>query len=55
MSSDQRRPFPFDEFEPKWQDQWEGAQAFRTPNPGDADFDASKFSNCHLYGNLMKS
>lgn len=42
MSSDQRRPFPFDEFEPKWQDQWEGAQAFRTPNPGDADFDASK-------------
>jgi leucyl-tRNA synthetase len=42
MSSDQRRPFPFDEFEPKWQDCWEGAQAFRTPNPGDADFDVTK-------------
>ena len=42
MSSEQRRPFPFDEFEPKWQDQWEASQAFRTPNPGDADFDASK-------------
>lgn len=42
MSSDTRKPFPFDAFEPKWQDLWEEGQAFRTPNPGDADFDASK-------------
>lgn len=42
MSSEQRRRFPFDTFEPQWQQQWEAANAFHTPNPGDADFDASK-------------
>ncbi|MCX6851200.1 MAG: leucine--tRNA ligase [Verrucomicrobia bacterium] len=42
MSSEQRKAFPFSEFEPKWQDVWEARKAFRTPNPGDADFDASK-------------
>nr|WP_318971855.1 leucine--tRNA ligase [Luteolibacter ambystomatis] len=35
-------PFPFDEFEPKWQARWDAEKTFRTPNPGDADFDASK-------------
>ena len=40
--SDQRKPFPFDHFESKWQDRWDTAQTFRTPNPGDEDFDASK-------------
>ena len=43
MSSEQqRKAFPFSEFEPKWQDVWEAKKAFRTPNPGDADFDATK-------------
>ncbi|MBK8040000.1 MAG: leucine--tRNA ligase [Verrucomicrobiaceae bacterium] len=42
MSSEQRKAFPFSEFEPKWQGEWEAKKAFRTPNPGDADFDASK-------------
>ena len=42
MSSDQRKAFPFSEFEPKWQAEWEAKQAFRTPNPGDSDFDATK-------------
>jgi leucyl-tRNA synthetase len=42
MSSEQRKAFPFSEFEPKWQDVWEAGKAFCTPNPGDADFDASK-------------
>ncbi|HEY1083762.1 MAG TPA: leucine--tRNA ligase, partial [Prosthecobacter sp.] len=42
MSSEQRKAFPFSEFEPKWQSEWDAKQAFRTPNPGDADFDASK-------------
>ncbi|MEQ1749939.1 MAG: leucine--tRNA ligase [Prosthecobacter sp.] len=42
MSSEQRKAFPFSEFEPKWQDVWEAKKAFRTPNPGDEDFDASK-------------
>ncbi|MFO1485745.1 MAG: class I tRNA ligase family protein [Verrucomicrobiaceae bacterium] len=42
MSSEQRKAFPFSEFEPKWQGEWEASKAYRTPNPGDADFDASK-------------
>ncbi|GAA5481208.1 class I tRNA ligase family protein [Haloferula sargassicola] len=40
--SDRRKPFPFDEFEPRWQQLWDAEKTFRTPNPGDADFDASK-------------
>ena len=40
--SDRRKPFPFDEFEPKWQARWDAEKTFRTPNPGEADFDASK-------------
>ncbi len=40
--SDRRKPFPFDDFEPKWQAVWEENQTFRTPNPGDADFDGTK-------------
>jgi leucyl-tRNA synthetase len=42
MSEQQRKAFPFSEFEPKWQDEWEAKKAFHTPNPGDADFDATK-------------
>ena len=40
--SDQRKPFPFSDFEPQWQKYWADHQTFRTPNPGDDDFDASK-------------
>ena len=40
--SDSRKPFPFRDFEPKWQQRWEAEKTFRTPGPGDADFDASK-------------
>ncbi len=40
--STQRRPFPFHEFEPKWQDHWVKSRAFRAANPGDTDFDDSK-------------
>ena len=40
--SDRRKPFPFDEFEPKWQARWESGKTFRTPGPGDAGFDPSK-------------
>ncbi|MGJ8672038.1 leucine--tRNA ligase [Rubritalea sp.] len=36
------KPFPFDVFEPKWQSIWDENKTFRTPNPGDADFDATK-------------
>ncbi|MDZ4287309.1 MAG: leucine--tRNA ligase [Prosthecobacter sp.] len=41
-SSEQRKAFPFSEFEPKWQAAWEAKNAFHTPNPGEAGFDASK-------------
>lgn len=40
--SSQRKQFPFSDFEPKWQQRWEATAAFRTPNPGEPDFDPSK-------------
>ena len=40
--SDTRKAFPFDEFEPKWQSRWDIEKTFRTPNPGEEGFDASK-------------
>jgi leucyl-tRNA synthetase len=40
--SEARKPFPFREFEPKWQQRWESEKTFRTPGPGDAGFDPAK-------------
>jgi leucyl-tRNA synthetase len=40
--SESRKPFPFSEFEPKWQSRWDDEKTFRTPNPGEASFDATK-------------
>ena len=40
--SDARKPFPFRDFEPKWQARWESEKTFRTPGPGDVDFDPTK-------------
>jgi leucyl-tRNA synthetase len=40
--SDTRKPFPFHEFEPAWQARWDSEKTFRTPGPGDADFDPAK-------------
>ena len=40
--SEQRKPYPFDQFEPKWQQHWLENKTFRTPGPGDGDFDPSK-------------
>jgi len=40
--SDARKPFPFREFEPKWQQRWESEKTFRTPGPGDEGFDPAK-------------
>lgn len=37
-----RKPFPFDEFESKWQAYWDEHQTYRTTNPGDEGFDDSK-------------
>ena len=41
-SSDRRRPYPFDVFEPQWQAYWDEHQTFRVPNPGEPGFDPSR-------------
>jgi leucyl-tRNA synthetase len=38
---ERRNPYPFDEFEPKWQAIWEERQLFHAPNPGEKGFDPS--------------
>lgn len=40
--SDSRKPFPFHQFEPEWQARWDAEKTFRTPNPGEPDFDPTK-------------
>ncbi len=42
MSSERRKPYPFDQIEPKWQRLWEDRQSFHAPNPGDKNFDPAK-------------
>jgi leucyl-tRNA synthetase len=42
MSSERRKPYPFDEIEPKWQAIWEERQLFHAPNPGEKGFDPAK-------------
>jgi leucyl-tRNA synthetase len=42
MSSDRRKPYPFDQIEPKWQAIWDEHQLFHAPNPGEKDFDPEK-------------
>jgi leucyl-tRNA synthetase len=39
---ERRKPYPFHEFEPKWQAIWEEQQLFHAPNPGEKDFDPSR-------------
>ena len=42
MSSERRKPYPFDEIEPRWQRHWEAHRTFEVANPGDAGFDGSR-------------
>jgi leucyl-tRNA synthetase len=42
MSSERRKPYPFDKIEPKWQTIWEERQLFHAPNPGEKGFDPAK-------------
>ena len=42
MSSDRRKPYPFDQIEPKWQAIWDERQLFHGPNPGEKGFDPAK-------------
>jgi leucyl-tRNA synthetase len=39
---ERRKPYPFDEFEPKWQAIWEEQQVFHALNPGEKGFDHAK-------------
>jgi leucyl-tRNA synthetase len=39
---ERRNPYPFDEFEPKWQAVWGKRRLFHAPNPGEKDFDPAK-------------
>jgi len=41
-SSDRRKPYPFDVFEPQWQAHWAKNATFRVANPGEPGFDASR-------------
>ncbi len=42
MSSDRRKPYPFDQIEPKWQAIWDKRQLFHAPNPSEKGFDPAK-------------
>src|ERR1700726_603239 len=42
MSSERRKPYPFDQIEPKWQKIWDERQIFHAANPGEKKFDSKK-------------
>ncbi len=42
MTSERRKPYPYDIIEPKWQQYWAAHETFRSRNPGEPGFDASK-------------
>jgi leucyl-tRNA synthetase len=42
MSSERRKPYPFDQIEPKWQKIWDERRVFHAPNPGEKGFDSKK-------------
>ncbi|MEP6708580.1 MAG: class I tRNA ligase family protein [Verrucomicrobiota bacterium] len=42
MSRERRKPYPFDQFEPKWQRRWDEWQIFHAPNPDERNFDPAK-------------
>ncbi len=40
--SERKKPYPFDVFEPKWQQIWDERKTFKVSTPGEEGFDASK-------------
>jgi len=42
MSNERRKPYPFDQIEPKWQAIWDKRRLFHAPNPGERGFDRAK-------------
>ena len=45
--SDRKNPYPFEQFEPKWQAIWDKEKTFKVSNPGEPGFDASK-KKCYI-------
>jgi len=41
-TSIQRKPYPFSDFEPKWQQHWDTDATFHAPNPGEKGFDPKR-------------
>jgi leucyl-tRNA synthetase len=41
-SSERRKPYPYDQIEPKWQAIWDERQPFHAPNPSEKSFDSAK-------------
>jgi len=39
MNNARRKPYPFDQIEPKWQAIWDARQLFHAANPGEKNFD----------------
>ncbi len=42
MSTERKKPYPFNIFEPKWQQIWDEKKTFKVKNPGEEGFDAAK-------------
>jgi len=42
MSTERRKPYPFDRIEAKWQHHWDSHATFHARNPGEPGFDASR-------------
>lgn len=40
--NERRKPYPFDQIEPKWQAIWDKNRSFHAPNPGEENFDPAK-------------
>ena len=40
--NERRKPYPFDQIEPKWQATWDKNRSFHAPNPGEENFDPAK-------------
>src|SRR5678810_705241 len=40
--SERRKPYPFDQLEPKWQALWEERRLFHAANPGEPGFDPAR-------------
>ena len=40
--NERRKPYPFDQIEPKWQALWDDRRSFHAPNPGEEKFDPAK-------------